>query len=299
MTSDTAKLETSQTAPAMSTVKPGGATQDGTASGAENGLSIEFLANLAHQLRSPLSSLRVWVDLLGDPGAVAGPDDMKRLMEGIDRATSRLERQISDVLDAGYLETGMLSVETDSIDAMEQLIEAVAGAEHAARSRRISFDLKFGDQPVTILANPDRLHQILCNLISNAVRFSPVGGTITLTTGSTARIAGDSSVTTVLEPRFEGQAHYVCISDTGPGIAPGLHSEVFKPFHRSVPSGTRGGGGSGLGLAIAIGLLKLHLGGMWLRSSVNNGAEFEFSLPSVPDATKLAEPVAPSGADLN
>ena len=243
---------------------------------AANAIGVEFLSNLAHQLRSPLSSLRVWVDLLSDPAATQSPDGMKRLVEGIDRATSRLQRQITDVLEAGYLEAGTLTVATSPVDLTEQLVLAVSDMGQAARSRRIGIDLKFGSQPATVLADPARLRQAIGCFLSNAIKFSPVDGIVTVTTGPAARIAGDPLTTTVVEPQFNGRAHYICISDSGPGIDPQLHGEVFKPFHRASRKGAHGGGGSGLGLAIAAGLIRLQNGGMWLRSGQSIGAEFEF-----------------------
>lgn len=263
------------------------ATANNVARDSKNGIDIQFLSNLAHQLRSPLSSLRVWVDLLNDPAALASPDDMKRLVEGIDRATSRLERQISDVLEAGYLQAGTLSIETGLVDATEQLALAVSEAEHAARSRRIKIDIKFGDRPAIVTASAPRLKQIIGCLFSNAIRFSPVDGTITVATGSNSRIAGDPATTTILEPQFEGRSHYICVSDSGPGITPELHASVFRPFYRATRKDAHGGGGSGLGLAIALGLLKLHKGGMWLKSGLNEGAEFEVSLPQAGQKASL------------
>lgn len=267
----------------------------------QSGIGVQFLSNLAHQLRSPLSSLRVWVDLLGDPAALASPEDTKRLVDGIDRATSRLERQISDVLEVGYLEAGTLTFETSPVDATEQVVRAVADAEHTARSRRINFDLDFGDQQAVVLSSEPRLRQILGALFSNAIRFSPVDGTISVTSGSQSRIAANPGVTTVLAPElppFTERAHYICVSNYGPVIPAELHHEIFRPFQRAVGKDAHGGGGSGLGLAIAFGLIKLHGGGIWLRSNPDDGpdsgTEFEFSLPEVG-----VMPVGPTGSGLN
>lgn len=282
---------------------------------AQGGFGVGFLSNLAHQLRSPLSSLRVWVDLLGDPAALASPEDTKRLVEGIDRATSRLERQISDVLEIGYLEAGTLTFETGPVDAVEQIVRAIADADHAARSRRIKFDLKFGEQSAIVLSSDSRLRQILGCLFSNAIRFSPVDGTISVTVGTEPRIAGGRNTTTIIEPQFSRitelslvpekgmpeRARYICVSNSGPTIPSELHHEIFRPFQRAVRKDAHGGGGSGLGLAIAIGLVKLHGGGMWLRSNPGDGpesgAEFEFALPAV-EVEPEANPV-PAGNQLN
>lgn len=266
----------------------------------EGGVGPEFLTHLAHQLRSPLSSLRVLVDLLSDPAALASPDSMKRLVGGIDRATTRLERQITDVLEAGYLEAGTLTVETAPVNAAEQIVLAVSDTEQAASSRRVSIELKLGDQPAIVIAEATRLRQLIGLILSNAIKFAPVGSAVKVTAGSRPRLGprlgpqtgvnlnGNSSATTIIEPQFEGHAHYICVSDTGPGIDPGLHHEVFKPFYKASRQGAHSGGGAGLGLAIASGLLRLQHGGMWLRSGIGSGADLEISLPM---ATPEPDPV--------
>ncbi len=309
--------EDTKTADAQSVVRePGGVPRsDSGEFRSPSGIGVEFLSNLAHQLRSPLSSLRVWVDLLGDPSALASPEDAKRLVDGIDRATARLERQISDVLEIGYLEAGTVTFETEPVDAIEQIVLAVADAEHAARSRRINFNLSFGDQPVTVLSSESRLRQILGSIFSNAIRFSPVDGTISVTAGSVPEIANSSRVTTILEPQYSrisqfphmpNRGLYICVSNNGPGIPTELHREIFRPFQRAVRKDAHGGGGSGLGLAIAIGLIELHGGGLWLLSDPDNGKNsgvaFEFGLPSAekPAGTEagVAE-VAPAEKEFN
>ncbi len=276
-TSDAAELTASQHADPR---------RDGTR-GNSDMVSIEFLSNLAHQLRSPLSSLRVWVDLLSDPVAMRTLDDTRRLSEGIERATSRLERQIQDVLEAGHLSAGTLKIDTVPVDATAQIVEAVTEAEHAARSRRISVDLNFNSESDIVIAEPKRVKQIVGYLFSNAIRFSPVDGSIILKTGSAPKIAQAPSTTAILEPQFTGRALYICVSDYGPGIGSEMHHEIFQPFFRATRKDVHGGGGSGLGLAIARGLIELHGGGLWLRSETGNGSDFEFSLPQALSPVEL------------
>ena len=242
-------------------------------------LNIEFLANLAHQLRSPISSLRVWVDLLADPSAIGRPEDIQKLVSGIDRATSRLERQISDVLEVGYLATGNLAIELGEVDATLQILNAIKDAEHVASSRRVGIDINLDDAGALVVADGERLKQVMSYLLSNAIRFSPVDGKIAVNVGPTSRIAGDPAATTIFEPEFQGAALYISVSNDGPGIAPSLHHDVFEAFHRAVRKDAHGGGGSGLGLTLVHGLVRLHRGGLWLRSDVDKGADFEFSLP--------------------
>ncbi len=276
----------------------------GPAEGSD-GIGIDFLANLAHQLRSPLSSLRVWVDLLQDPATLQNPDGTKRLVEGIDRATSRLERQISDVLEVGYLQAGSLSIELGPVDAAEQIALAAAEADFAARSRRINIDLDLEDGNLTVQANEKRLRQIIDCFLSNAIRFSPVEGTVAISAHIRPRIAGTPGATTILEAdETDGRTVYICISNTGPIIPGDLHSDIFLPFQRAVRKDGHGGGGSGLGLTIARGLVELHGGGLWVRSDAtkgsDSGADFEFSMPAGPQERKVSQKrTAQSRRDLN
>ena len=259
----------------------------------QSGISVEFLSNLAHQLRSPLSSLRVWVDLLGDPAALASHGDTKRLVDGIQRATARLERQISDVLEVGYLQAGSLSFELGPVDTSEQVIRAVSDVEHAAKSRRIEIAIELNDQPISVLSSETRFRQILECLLSNAIRFSPAGGVVKVRAAAKPKIAADPDTTVILQPDSvseEARLHYIAVSDDGPGIPVEKHMEIFKPFQRAVRKDAHGGGGSGLGLAIVHGLVSLHHGGLWVRSRPDHGAEFEFALPveaSIPSRTNL------------
>lgn len=255
------------------------------------GADSEFLSNLAHQLRSPLSSLRVWVDLLKDPSATTGQQDLHKLVDGIDRATSRLERQITDILEAGYIEAGTLSISPQPVEMAPEVINAIESVEQAARSRRITVDLRVEDGIFPVMADTQRVRQVLHSLISNAAKFTPVGGKVGVTI-STQRPAGHPATddqpsprcTWLTEPVTPVMAVYLTVSDGGPGIDPSLHREIFKPFFRASRHGIPGGGGSGLGLAIALGLVRLHGGEMWVRSEPGDGAEFGFSLPAASES---------------
>lgn len=257
------------------------------------GMDTEFLSNLAHQLRSPLSSLRVWVDLLKDPSAIKNPADLRKLVDGIDRSTNRLERQITDVLEAGYLQAGTLTISPRPVDLLDAVTEAIAHSEQAARARKVSIGLHAEDTGLMAMADRSRLLQIVESLVSNSIKFSTVGSSVTINIsaerpetapmeGSQASVGAGGVSTMVARPEIDGDAVYVTIRDSGPGVEPSLHREIFKPFYRTKRAGAPGGGGAGLGLVIALGLVKLHGGELWLRSDSGEGAEFGFSLPAAP-----------------
>jgi signal transduction histidine kinase len=265
-------------------------SRDQAAAGlAENALNAEFLSNVAHQLRSPLSSLRVSVDLLKDPAAVRNLEDVSRLMEAIDRAASRLDRQIKDLLEAGYLQAGTLSVNPRIAPLGPAVTAAVGSVEKLARSRKVALAVNIGPEPLQVIADIERVEQITASLLSNAVKFSPVGSTVSVRVyacpdGPSAD-ADNAGVETTFLTRPLGARSYVCVAvhDSGPGVAPTAHRRIFSPFNRGSDNGIAPGGGAGLGLSIALGLVRLNKGAMWVRSSTGMGAEFGFSVPAAVD----------------
>lgn len=250
----------------------------------ESGLDTEFLSNLAHQLRSPLSSLRVWVDLLKDPAAVGDPADLKKLVDGIDRSASRLERQITDVLEAGYIQAGALSLKIAPVNIVDVVNEAVSSSEQPAKAREISIEIHSEANELNANADEARLVQALKALISNSIKFSPVGSSVVVEIsssrpGTAPSVENGANSTAILPSKSEVNSVFVTVSDSGPGIKPELHHDVFKPFYRTKRAGAPGGGGAGLGLAIALGLVELHMGELWVHSSAGEGAQFGFSIP--------------------
>ena len=250
----------------------------------EPSLDTEFLSNLAHQLRSPLSSLRVWVDLLKDPSATGSPDDLKKMVDGIERSTTRLERQITDILEAGYIQAGALTLKPEPIDVLDVVTEAISMSEQAAKAREISISLN--SESLGLKANADRarLLQVISALISNSIKFSPVGSSVNVEITSKRPDSAPQGrkspgTSAIAKPERVKPSIYVTVRDSGPGIQSELHREVFKPFYRTKRAGAPGGGGAGLGLVIALGLVRLHGGEMWVRSRSGEGAEFGFSVP--------------------
>ena len=193
----------------------------------------EFLAELAHELRTPLSALRVSLDLLRDPNAPSSPEEHRRLVETIDRSLQRLERHVTDMLEIGYLERNAPVLRSERIDVGTPVAEALDATTQHAMQRNVAIDLALeGDLP-RFTADPARLAQILTNLLTNAIKFSPLGGRVELDV-STAAVPADgggrtSGRDTDTDP---GPSREIVISvkDRGPGVAEGDQEKVFQPF---------------------------------------------------------------------
>ena len=262
-------------------------------------LGSEFLVTLAHELRTPLTSLRASFDLLRDPGAQsAGKQNLRALLDNMDRGITRLERQVTDLLEAGYLRAGALVLRRQPSDLELIVADAVAEVSGAASWRQVEFDVSVDNDVPQVNIDPQRFHQILVNLLSNAIKYSPANGVVSLRVQfhapdhePKAEKTDDKVPTTQLDEHEESENGprvvmrvpeiRVVVSDNGPGIGPDLHRKVFQPFYRirSEPNDDGAGSGAGLGLTIAHELVQLHGGRMWIRSDRGAGTEVGFAIP--------------------
>ena len=252
---------------------------------AQSAIDSGFIITLAHELRTPIASLRVSYDLLKDPETVRGkPSESKRLLGNIDRSIARLERQASDLLEVGYLRSGSLSLVRQPLDLTESLLVAVDSSRAAAAQRQISIELELEPEQPLVLADGYRLTQVMTQLLSNAIKFTPVNGSVLIT----VKPGFSSSISTETGPDDEnvqpiGDAQpdvlIVRVIDRGPGIRTAHFGLIFEPFYRISGEGIGGGAGVGLGLSIVKGLVELNDGKTWVKSTPGDVTEFGFSIP--------------------
>ncbi len=198
-----------------------------------------FLATLSHELRTPLSVIRGWVYQLKQPGVAA--DVVQRAAEVIDRNTSLQARLVEDLLDSSRATAGKLCIDPRFVD-LSDVARAVAElATPAAPANGIRIPAARG-LPCVVWGDPDRLQQVLWNVVGNAVKFTPEGGAVRIAVGR-----GERRI-------------FVEVQDSGVGIAPEVLAHVFEPFRQADTSTTRRHGGLGLGLTIAKQLVELHGG---------------------------------------
>lgn len=222
----------------------------------------EFYSTVSHELRTPLTSIRGAMRLLeaGKGGELTERGKHLTTMGRIE--CDRLVRLINDMLDIRKMEAGKLDLRYGEFDAVDSVRQAIANLQAYADEHRVAIILK-PTPPIQLNADRDRFTQILTNLVSNAVRFSPL----------------DSEVIVSLEVIANEQALTVSIQDKGPGIKPADQRRLFKVFQQLDATDARRKGGTGLGLAICKSLVEQHGGKIGLTSAEGEGATFWFTLP--------------------
>jgi signal transduction histidine kinase len=215
-----------------------------------------FLMSVSHELRTPLTAIRGHVEALRE-GVAQDEETREESLNVIAHEAGRLERLVGDVLDLAKLDTRRFTLLHEEVDMGHLLEQAYNAFAEEARRRDIDYRQDISARPV-IVADGDRVLQIISNLLSNAFRWTPDGGRVELQLG-----AENGSVS-------------VAVEDSGPGITPEEHERIFRPFW------TRDGTGTGLGLAIARELAVAHGGRIRLESAPGEGARFELVLPVTP-----------------
>jgi two-component system phosphate regulon sensor histidine kinase PhoR len=220
----------------------------------------DFVANVSHELRTPLTAIRGYVEALSD-GDVT-PENSRRFLDIIERHTDRMERLVKDLLRLARLDAGQETLDILSCDARNLINAVVAELASALEQRHQRVDVAIGPGAESVRADPAKLHDVLRNLIANAITYSPEQTTIRV---ETAR-GGTSTVFSV--------------SDEGPGIPEEDLSRVFERFYRVDKSRARDPGGTGLGLAIVKHLVELHKGSVAAENRAAGGAKVSVTLPA-------------------
>jgi len=218
----------------------------------------DFVANVSHELRTPLTAIRGYVEALLDGETDA--EDTKKFLEIIARHSARMERLVSDLLRLARLDARQEALDLAPCD-LQQLFNTVVGdVAQTAEAKRQMVTTAVDPAACRITADPAKLHDVLRNLVENAVHYSPDTATIRL------------------EARRENGAVRISVSDSGPGIPPDDLSRVFERFYRVDKSRSRPGG-TGLGLAIVKHLVELHGGQASAENRPEGGARFVITLP--------------------
>jgi two-component system phosphate regulon sensor histidine kinase PhoR len=225
------------------------------------GARQEFVANVSHELRTPLSLIKSAAETLLD-GAKTDPVALDRLLAIIDRHADRLTLLIDDLLMLARLDSGRLALNLQPCPvrtaAQETLDDLAPRAQ--VRAMRLENTVPAG---LLVLADPDRLSQVLSNLIDNGIKYGRACGIVSVA----ARPLGNGRVE-------------VCVRDDGPGIPPEARARVFERFYRVDKARSREQGGTGLGLAIVKHVVLAHGGEVRVESELGQGAAFYFTLPA-------------------
>ncbi|MFN2493425.1 MAG: ATP-binding protein, partial [Pyrinomonadaceae bacterium] len=245
-----------------------------------NHLKDEFLATLSHELRTPLTAIVGWAQMLGNPKLDAA--DSRRAIEVIRRNARMQVQMVEDLLDVSRIITGKLRLSVQPVDLGTIIIAAVDGLRPAAEAKAISLQLQLDSPAGQVSGDPDRLQQVAWNLVSNAIKFTPKDGRVSI----------------VLQ-RIDSHVE-VTVSDTGLGIAPQFLPHVFDRFRQADSTTTRAFGGLGLGLAIVRQLVELHGGTVRVDSEGEGlGSTFTVSLPLMAVRSKVSLPGGTHQQDFN
>lgn len=231
----------------------------------QQALRRNLVADIAHELRTPLSVVRGSLEAMLDG---VHPLDEAHVAP-VYEETLLLQRLVNDLRLLSLADAGRLELEMRQLDVGE-LVDSVVEAIHvAAQEFEITLERRVEENLPPVRGDTQRLRQVLNNLLSNALRHTPAGGRVEIST----RLAGD---------KIE-----VAVADSGPGIPPEDLPHIFERFYRGDRSRARRSGGTGLGLSISRKLVEAHGGRMWVESELGQGARFLFWLPGVSDNRTL------------
>src|SRR5438094_2629312 len=242
-----------------------------------NRLKDEFLATVSHELRTPLGAILTWTRVLR--GGKLEAAVLERGIEVIDRNAKAQAQLVGDLLDMSRVITGKLRLELHPLDLRAVVTATLESLAPAAQAKAIEITSRVPSLPVPVLGDPERLHQVLGNLLGNAIKFTPKSGRVAV--------------------RLEraGTEAEITVRDTGKGINPTFLPHVFDRFRQADSSTTRSHGGLGLGLAIVRNLVVLHGGSVRADSpGEGGGATFTVTLPLARSARNALgeEAAAPS-----
>jgi PAS domain S-box-containing protein len=216
----------------------------------------DFIATVSHELRTPLTPLKGFLHTLLRPGYKVGEDELRVHLSRMLHNAERLERLIEDLLSVSQIDQDVMSVCSVAVNVDDAVEKAVAGLSAPVEHRRAGL-------VGTALADPDRVEQVVANLVGNADKYAP----------------GSPVVVTVTRDR---DRVVVQVRDEGPGIPEDQQEAIFERFHRLGHHLTRTAGGTGLGLYIARHLVEAMGGRIWVESRPGHGATFTFTLPAAP-----------------
>jgi signal transduction histidine kinase len=228
---------------------------------AANQAKSAFLNMVTHDLRTPLTSIRSFAEILSD-NAEIDAEQRKEFLGIINSECLRLVRMLNDLLDFAKIEAGRMDWCIEDLDAAELLQSAVTSMSPMFAEKQVALELTLPEHAPRIAADRDRLTQVIINLLSNAWKFAPE---------NSGRV----------HVRLDCEAHEarISVADNGPGIPAEKHDEVFEEFRQVVSANTTHPAGTGLGLAICRRIVD-HLGGrIWVESAPPDGATFSFTVP--------------------
>jgi len=218
----------------------------------------ELIGNISHELRTPLAGIKAMVETLRD-GAINDKEAAGDFLARIDNEVDRLTQLVAELTELSRIETGKAELKKEAVDLNQLIDEVIAQFSPQVERQKLAISRESAADLHPVPADRDRVRQVIANLVHNAIKFTPAGGGITITT----RALEESVV--------------VDVADTGIGIPREDLTRVFERFYKGDKA--RAGEGTGMGLAIAKHVVEAHGGSIWVRSEEGKGSTFSFSLP--------------------
>jgi len=227
-------------------------------------LKTDFLNITSHELRTPMSAIKGYVQIILKQTLGQINDEQKKALDVVLRNTDRLDALIQDILDISRLESGTMKFVVEHIEIRKMLDEIVETMRPYANQKEIKINMQIEEHLPELVADKERIKQVIINIVHNAVKFSSTDSIINIRT------------------RKEQDDILFEIQDFGKGIPQGQQEKVFEMFYQVDSGSDRKFGGVGLGLAISQGIIMAHGGKIWVESIVRKGSTFKFTLPLKP-----------------
>ncbi len=244
-------------------------------------LKKDFISHVTHEIKNPLASMQETIELLLEeiPGPLS--DKQKRLLELNLKSGRRLSSMIGNLLDLSRMEAGVMEYEFRSQDLVPLLQAAMEEFEVQAQEKKIQIQGSFSDPRLAVECDGDRIIQVVANLISNAIKFSPPMSTIEVRAEPSTEGPPGVGLSADDGSQYASQCNglaVVSVSDSGPGVPGAEKARIFQKFHQARRPRISGQG-AGLGLAICRTIIDAHHGVLWVEDNPRGGSIFRFTLP--------------------
>jgi two-component system phosphate regulon sensor histidine kinase PhoR len=241
----------------------------------------DFISNISHELRTPLAGLKALADTLRD-GALEDPPAARRFLDRIEVEVDALTQMVEELLELSRIESGRMPLRLRPVSVSDVVLPPVERLLPQAERAELELEVDLPEDLERVLTEPERMQQVVTNLVHNAIKFTPAGGRI-LVSGRMLEVGEDgqpASGSYGLAPETVPAGKWVVLSvqDTGIGIPAEDLDRIFERFYKI--DRARSGGGTGLGLAIAKHIVQAHGGQIWAESREGVGSTFYFTLPT-------------------
>ncbi|MBA2354829.1 MAG: GAF domain-containing sensor histidine kinase [Acidobacteria bacterium] len=232
----------------------------------------QLVANVSHDLRTPLTALQGYLDTILLKGDVLDPAEQRHYVQQASTQSRRLARLVADLFELAQLDDRQVQLKAEPFTMPELISDVVQAFGLAANAKHVALTMDLEDRSAVVMGEVRLLERVLDNLLDNAIRFTPPGGTVSVACACV------------------GEHVVVRVIDTGPGIADVERERIFDRFYRGPQPAATSPAGAGIGLSIARRIVVLHGGDLTVAPGNGGGAQFAFSLPRIPSV-----PPAPSG----